>query len=181
MRYPPVMHDVLRKLQRELADGLSGLTAEQTQARRAPGGWSIQQILEHLLLSYESTSATFEARINKGTPTQSRASMQQRMVQFLVTSVGIFPQGRLAPEVVRPPEPTVRAMSAVEMNACVAEVLLPMDILLNEAEQMFGATTRSVTHSILGPMTVNQWRWFHFVHGEHHLRQILATRRAFKI
>ncbi len=181
MLYSPVMHDVLRKLQRELADGLSGLTAEQTQMRRRPEVWSIQQILEHLLLSYESTTATFEARIKKGTPTQASASMQQRVAQFVVTSVGIFPKGRLAPEIVRPPEPTLRAMPAAELNARVAEALFPMDAAMNDAERMFGAKRRSVSHAVLGPMMVSQWRWFHFVHGEHHLRQILATRRTFHV
>ena len=116
MLYPPGMHDVLRKLQRELADGLSGLTAEQTQLRLTPENWSIQQVLEHLLLTYESTSATFEARIQKGTPTQASPSLQQRLAQFVVTSVGIFPKGRLAPERVMPPEPTLRALSAVEIG-----------------------------------------------------------------
>jgi hypothetical protein len=175
------MHDVLRKLQRELADGLSGLTAEQTQLRLALEHWSIQQILEHLLLTYESTSSTFEARIKKGAPTKADPSLQQRAAQFLVTTVGIFPKGRLAPEKVMPPEPTLRALSAAELNARVAEVLFPMDAQLNEAERMFGAKRRAVTHAILGPLSVTQWRWFHFVHGEHHLRQILATRRTFHV
>jgi len=175
------MHEVLRKLQRELSDGLIGLTAEQTQMRRSPEAWSIQQIVEHLLLTHESTAATFETRVQKGTPTQASASLQQRAAQFVVTTLGIFPKGRLAPERVMPPDPTVRPLSAIELNARIAEVLFPMDAAMTQAEQLFGLKKRSVSHAILGPMSVYQWRFFHFVHGEHHLRQILATRRVFQI
>lgn len=181
MLYAPVMHKILHKLQRELADGLSGLTAEQAQMRVGPKKWSIQQIVEHLLLTYESTSNTFEARIKKGTATKASPSLKQRVMQYVVTTVGIFPKGRLAPERVRPPDPTLRGLSGVELNARVAEALFPMDASLDEAERIFGAKKRAVTHAVLGPLTVDQWRWFHFVHGEHHLRQILATRRTFHI
>jgi hypothetical protein len=175
------MHEVLQKLQRELADGLCGLTAEQTQMRRSPEGWSIQQIVEHLLLTYESTTSNFEARVQKGTPTRASASMFQRMAQFVVTTLGIFPKGRLAPEITMPPHPTIRPVSAIELNARIAEMLFPMDAAMTEAERLFGLKKRAVSHPILGPMSVFQWRFFHFVHGEHHLRQILATRRVFQI
>lgn len=172
------MHAVLLKLQRELAEGLSGLSAEQTQARRTPESWTIQQIIEHLLLTHESTTAAFDGRLKKGTPTLAKPALRQRLARFLITTAGIFPQGRLAPEPVRPPHPTLRAMSAVELNARIAELLIHMDASFNEAERLFGSKTTAVSHGMLGPMTVQQWRWFHFVHGEHHLRQILATRRA---
>jgi hypothetical protein len=31
-------------------------------------------------------------------------------------------------------------------------------------------------HPILGPLTVDQWRKFHVVHTEHHVRQISQRR-----
>jgi hypothetical protein len=175
------MHEVLRKLQRELADGLSDLTTEQTQVRRSPTAWSIQQIVEHLLLTFESTASIFEARLLKGTPTKATVSLRQSFAQFVVTGLRIFPRGHLSPEPMMPPHPTLRPMSVVELNARIAETMFPMDAAITEAERLFGPKKRAVSHGILGPMSVTQWRFFHFVHGEHHLRQILATRRAFHI
>jgi hypothetical protein len=171
------MHPVLGKLQRELSDGLSGLSAEQTQVRRAAGKWSIQQIVEHLVLTYGSTSRILEGRVAKGTPTLARPTLAQRVMQFTVLTVGYFPTGRHSPETEAPPEVTERKLSAKELNEGLAEVLFPMSAWLNEAERLFGAKTRCLSHGTLGPMSVEQWRRFHFVHGEHHLRQILALRK----
>ncbi|RXH55791.1 hypothetical protein GRAN_2648 [Granulicella sibirica] len=170
------MHPVLQKLQRELHDGLAGLSAEQTQTRRGPDKWNIQQIVEHLLLTYESTRLLVEGRIAKGTPTKAMPTVQQRLGQFVIVTMGRFPGGRISPVMVSPPEGTVRMMSAKELDARVAEELYPMDALFAEAERMWGPSRRCMTHGALGSMTAQQWRRFHFVHGEHHLRQILATR-----
>ena len=175
------MHSVLLKLQRELHGGLAGLSAEQTQMRRGPEKWTIQQIVEHLLLSYESTRAVVEGRIAKGTPTKARPTVPQWVGQLVVVKMGMFPHGRQAPAVVTPPEATLRMMSAKELDARVADELLPLDALFTEAERMWGPSKRCMTHGALGAMTVQQWRRFHFVHGEHHLRQILATRAVMGI
>ncbi len=34
------------------------------------------------------------------------------------------------------------------------------------------------TTHVLGPLNIDQWRKFHLVHGEHHLKQIAAIRKA---
>ena len=149
--------------------------------RRGPEKWTIQQIVEHLLLSYESTCSVVEGRIGKGTPTKSRPTVPQRVGQLVVVKVGRFPHGRVAPAVVTPAEPTARMMSARELDGRVAEELFPMDALFAEAERMWGASQRCVTHGALGAMSIDQWRRFHLVHGEHHLRQILATRAVMGI
>jgi hypothetical protein len=33
---------------------------------------------------------------------------------------------------------------------------------------------------VLGPLSVDQWRRFQLIHGEHHLRQIISIRKAYK-
>ncbi len=175
------MHEILEKLRRELADGVSGLSAEQTQMRRAPGCWTIQQIFEHLLMTYESTAGVVEARLVKGTPTKGTPTLQQRVGQVWVTSLGLLPKGRQAPASVAPAEECGRKMSGAELAGRADEVLFPMDAALASAERMFGAGTASISHGVLGPLSVRRWRKFHLVHGEHHLRQILETRRVARI
>jgi len=49
-----------------------------------------------------------------------------------------------------------------------------MDASLADAERRFGHRTRVLFHPILGPLTAQQWRRFHLVHGRHHLKQIEA-------
>ena len=38
--------------------------------------------------------------------------------------------------------------------------------------QHFGSDVKLVNHPFLGPLTSDEWRRFHCVHGRHHLRQI---------
>jgi hypothetical protein len=172
------MHEILRKLHRELANGVSGLTAEQTQMRRAPGSWTIQQIFEHLLLTYESTTGVVESRVAKGRPTKGSPTLTQRGGQVLVTTLGVLPKGRKAPAGVCPAAVCTKPMSGMELTERAAEALFPLDAALRHAEVLFGGAKASISHQVLGPLSVVRWRKFHLVHGEHHLRQILETRRV---
>jgi hypothetical protein len=54
------------------------------------------------------------------------------------------------------------------------DALVAMDATLADAEKRFGAKARLLRHPVLGPLTAQQWRRFHEVHGRHHLKQIVA-------
>jgi hypothetical protein len=171
------MQETLEKLQRELSQSLVGLSAKETQTMRAPGKWTIQQIAEHLVLSYAATCTVVAARVAKGTPTKASPSLPQRIGQFTITTCGIFPQGHSAPSAVTPRDTPLLELTGNELTAAISSSLLGMDAALTVAEGLFGATRRAISHIRLGPMSVRQWRRFHLAHGEHHLKQILATRR----
>jgi hypothetical protein len=47
-----------------------------------------------------------------------------------------------------------------------------METGFNDCECRFGSATKILDHPILGPLTAEQWRKFHWVHGRHHARQI---------
>jgi hypothetical protein len=47
-----------------------------------------------------------------------------------------------------------------------------MDVALDEAELRFGPSVPLMDHPVLGPLTIDQWRTFHWVHTRHHARQI---------
>jgi Protein of unknown function (DUF1569) len=172
------MNSTLLQLQGEIASSLRGLDATQTQLHpRSPDKWSIQQIIEHLLLTYSSTETVINTRLEKRTPTRAKPTLTHRVFCHAVTRWGYFPTGRAAPPLVSP-QPTTHPLSGVDLTHAAAEHLAHLDQLLAEAETLFGPNSRCATHAVIGPLTTNQWRRFHLVHGEHHLKQIAAIRKT---
>jgi hypothetical protein len=176
------MNPILQALQREIAASLRGLDPSQTQLSPSspPGKWSIQQIIEHLLLTYSSTETVINARLVKRTPTRAQATVPQRIFQYAVTRCGYFPTGREAPSIVTP-QPTTHPLSGELLTHATAERLANLDMLLAEAEILFGPKIQFASHTVLGPLHINQWRTFHLVHGRHHLKQVAAIRKAHNI
>lgn len=172
------MNSILQTLEQQLGHSLTGLTATQTQLRPIdhPEKWSIQQITEHLLLTYAATATALQARLDKGTPTQARPTLQDRIRQFAVTTLGYFPQGRQAPLPVTP-APQSAPLAGPDLLALATQSLSNLDQLLDRIESLFGQK-RAVNHMILGPLNPHQWRTFQLRHGVHHIQQILAIRKS---
>jgi len=171
------MNHTLHQLQHEIASALDGLDATQTQLRpAAPNKWTIQQIIEHLLLTYSGAEMALNARLAKGRPTIARPTAFQRIQQIAVCDFGYFPHGRTAPPMVTP-EPTAHPLSGDELTAATEDHLDRLDVLCNETERLF-ADHRFASHNVLGPLSVQQWRRFQLIHGRHHLKQIAAIRKA---
>jgi DinB superfamily len=179
---PTPMNSTLHQLQREIAASLHSLDATKTQFRppSSPRKWSIQQIIEHLLLTYSSTETAINARLSKRTPTRARPTLTQRVFQIAVTRCGYFPTGRDAPEIVTP-QPTTHPLSGEDLAHATAEHLARLDLLFTEAETLFGPASQCATHAVLGPLNIDQWRKFQLIHGEHHLKQIAAIRKAHRV
>jgi hypothetical protein len=173
------MNAILHQLQREIASTLHGLDATQTQLRPPshPDKWSIQQIVEHLLLTYSSTEIGINARLAKRTPTRATPSIRQHVFQYAVTRCGYFPTGLGAPPPVMP-QSTTHPITGPDLVEATAEHLTHLEQLLAEAETLFGSSTQCASHLVLGPLNVNQWRMFQLVHGRHHLKQIAAIRKS---
>lgn len=171
------MHEDLERLDGGIAAALAGLSAEQMRASPTdrPGKWSIQQIVEHLQQTYRTSVRVIETRLEKGTPTRAVPTLQQGLGQFFVIRLGRFPSGREAPAAVLPFVPSV-PISGAELGGRVHTELEQLDGVAAEGERVFGKG-RSVSHIILGPLSMGQWRRFHLIHGRHHLRQILKIRR----
>lgn len=174
------MNPTIQQLHRKLSAALQDLDAAQTQLHPVanPEKWSVQQIADHLLLTYASTATLFEKRIAKGIPTQSRPTPSQRVKSFVVLQLGHMPNGRTAPEAVSPTHTT--PLTGEELIRLATEKLLRLDANLDQAESVFGSTS-AITHAILGPMCARDWRRFHCVHGAHHIQQILAIRNEHRI
>ena len=65
-----------------------------------------------------------------------------------------------------------RGMSPEEAQQAIAPELQKMGLGLDDCERRFGVRTKILDHPILGPLTAEQWRKFHWIHGRHHARQI---------
>ena len=173
------MNATFYQLQREIASTLNGLDLTQTQLcpTSVSGKWSIQQIIEHLLLTYSGTETAINTRLAKRTPTRAQSTLQQRIFQYAVTRCGYFPTGRQAPLMVTP-QLTTHPLSGNDLVQATAEHLFLLDQLITQAEAIFGRSSQFASHAVLGPLNIDQWRMFQLVHGRHHLKQIAAIRKA---
>ena len=160
------MNSYLERLRQELEDAIGG--ASSGALSQAPAGkWSAAQILEHLFLTYKNTNRGMAKCLEQGAPLATRATLMHRVATTLVVNLGYLPSGRKAPE-----RATPRGMSPEEVQRTILPELEKMSLGLDDCERKFGPRTKILDHPFLGPLTADQWRKFHCVHGRHHLRQM---------
>lgn len=149
-------------------------TAEDWAASR-PGKWSAGEIFEHLILSFSGTTKGLLRAMELAEPVCREVTVRDRVAQFYVVQLGIFPGGRKSPNSAQP--------TGVPLHDPLRrfnDALVAMNATLFDAERRFGNKTRLLEHPALGPLTAEQWRRFHRVHAFHHLAQIAALRGTAK-
>jgi len=166
------MDAYLQRLQEAIASVTHGMSAEDL-GRHPEGKWSAAEVLEHLYLTYTGTVKGFERVLHEGKPLARTPMLKDRMRTFVVTGLGHLPEGRKAPERTQP-----RGMLADEVRREIGPRISAMDEVIAQCEARFGKRTRVLDHPILGPLTARQWRKFHWVHGQHHVKQIRKLRGA---
>lgn len=164
------MHPHLRQAQALLRHTAGTLTTAEL-ARHPDGKWSAGDILEHLGLAFSRTADGMQRVLEKGTPAVLRPDPAQRLRTFIVVQCGYFPTGRPSPKEVAP----VGCDPAAVMAFTLAN-LARMDGALDAAAASVGDRVRILKHPVLGPLSVAQWRKFHWIHTRHHAGQI--TERA---
>ncbi len=173
------MHPVLKQTHTALSEELKGLSLPATQTH--PGGdteaWNVQQVIQHLLATYGTCTASLEGRLAKGRPLESPLSFKARVWQWVLIDAGYFPPGRKAPEPVLPSVVSLAPLDGAGLERTVGETLSKLDDVLNRVEAVYPSQT-VVTHIRLGPLTVRQWRKFHRVHARHHAKQIARVKAA---
>jgi hypothetical protein len=161
----------LARLQREIASATTGLLPQELIAH-APGKWCSAEILEHLFLTYTGTTRGFGRVVNSGTPLATVSTWKQRGQAWVVVGLGYMPTGREAPSVARP-----RGAPSEEVLTTIGAQIAAMDDIMSTCEAKFGSRIKVLDHPILGPLSIDQWRRFHLVHGLHHVKQIRRLRR----
>ena len=156
----------LRRLQDAITSATQDLSAEEL-ARHPEGKWCTAEILEHLYLTYTGTTKGFERCVQCGTPMARSPELMDHLRKFVVIGLKHLPEGRKAPKNTVP-----RGMPAERVRSQIASAIANMDAMIAEAEKKYGAETRLLDHPIIGPLRGKEWREFHWVHGQHHLKQI---------
>ena len=137
-------------------------------AEHADGQWSIAETIEHLARTFSGTSKGFERVIAAGAPAATRASLRSRAARLLVIECGYLPRGRKSPALALP-----RGLEPAAALPLALENLRLMDDVLARAANVFGTRIHVLDHPVLGPLSVRQWRKFHWVHTRHHTRRIV--------
>ena len=104
-------------------------------------------------------------------PLARTPSWKDRARTFYVVGLGKLPEGRKAPTGATP-----KGMAPEQVLGDIAAKILEMDAAIARAEEKFGRNTRLLDHPVLGPLTGPQWRKFHLVHGQLHIRQLQRLR-----
>ena len=167
------VHPALEEIRERLSRELAGCSAGQLLRHPADDAarWNAWQVMEHLSISWQLTIRGLEDRLQKGRPLQTRPSLRQRGLQFVICGLGYFPPGRKAPAATLPSAEMPVPVSGDEMVTRMRSALNAMDRALSAMEPMAGDAP-VLTHMVLGPMNVGQWRRFHRVHAGHHARQL---------
>ena len=173
------MHPILQQTHAALSKELRGLDISATQAH--PHGdadaWSVQQVIEHLLATYSTCTGALEARLAKGRPLESAKSLKALIQQCAIVDLWYFPPGRKAPEPVRPGVVTVPPLDGAGLDEAVGIALAKLDETLYRVSAVYPSQT-VVTHLVLGPLSVRQWRKFHRTHARHHAKQLARVKSS---
>jgi hypothetical protein len=138
------------------------------------GKWSPAQVLEHLAKAFGGSAKAFELQLEGELQPLRACTMKERVGIFLICTLGYFPEGRKAPEKTLPSENP-------EGFATLRRTLENLDRAgraLDALEKKWGTGVKVFTHPVLGPLTVPQWRKFHFVHTRHHMKQVVERAAA---
>jgi len=165
------MHPILQRVENQFHSVLGPLDIDETQVHPSdnPLRWNTQQVVEHLILTYQLTSKVLEKRLEKRRPTAAKCTPLEWWLQMIVLSRGNMPKGAAAPPETVPSN--LIPMSGHELAWRLSSEAEKMDELLSLCRTQFGLQ-RVASHMILGPLRVDQWRRFHVIHGTHHLAQI---------
>ena len=143
----------------------------EARVRRDPAKWCVAEIVEHLTRAYSGTAKGLERCLEKGAPLANDTTFKQRVSQFVLINLGLFPEGRQAPKHILP---------GGELDLTALLQAVPRDLQrLDDAAMRVKATLGSgkmLDHPILGALTVDQWLRFHEVHTQHHAKQIRSRR-----
>jgi hypothetical protein len=160
----------LQQLQEVIASATHGMTTEDL-TRHPEGKWSTAEVLEHLYLTYSGTMKGFERCLQAGRPLASSPTLPQCLRTAVVVGAGYFPRGREAPDRSKP-----RGTPVEKVLAEIGPQIATMDEVIAKCEARYGKRVRLLDHPVLGPLTAQQWRKFHWVHGRHHVKQIVRLR-----
>lgn len=176
------MHPVFQSAFREVAAELERFdtTSASVHPCGRPHCWSVHQIVEHLVLSMDTTRKVLDERVVKGRPGRNlQRSRTEWLLQLMILSAGHMPKGVGAPRETTPK--TNMPMKGVrELTQQLEDAIEALDGTLDQARHRFGME-RVGRHFLLGPLRIDQWRRYHVLHLRHHLKQMSEVRKTLSV
>jgi hypothetical protein len=176
------MHHYLESALQLMNEATAGFEEGDLVHRPAEGKWAPAEHVEHLSLTFSGTARMFRKLIASGSSSQQtqerrlpepltvrKPTPKEWLSVLMVVEFGHMPRGRKSPEFAVP-----KGLFGGAAMAAFHEHIQSMDEAFRDAERLFGTSGPVATHIVLGPLTINQWRRFHFVHTRHHMRQVKA-------
>jgi hypothetical protein len=170
------MHPVLKSALEPIAIQIADLTLEEAQIAPLPGHgrWCAQQVVEHLILTYQLTRDSLEQQLKSGRVPKNRRNLLEFTLRLQTIGFGYLPKGVPAIGVFRPTDFTPEA--GPEIARRFLEAAEVMDALLVAARKKFGIEVCG-RHPFFGVLRVDEWRRYHAVHARHHMAQLRETIR----
>jgi hypothetical protein len=170
------MHPVLKSALEPLAEEIRPLSLDEAQVPPTPGQgrWCAQQVMEHLILTYQLTSDSVSRQLKNGRVPKNRRNLLEFLLRVQTIGLGYMPDGVPAMRAVRPTKFTPQDGPAIAERFLGA--VEAMDLLLVEARKKFGIQACG-EHPFFGVMRVDEWRRYHAIHAEHHAAQLRSAIR----
>lgn len=168
------MHPMLQQTADAIERAINGLSEAQME-QHPEGKWSVGNILEHLSLTFTSTTRVMSKCLAEGRPLTTKGNFRNLVARLLVIRFSFIPNGRNAPKVVVP-----KGIPASQARAVILQNLGEMDEILAKCEDRFGSSAKVADHAILGPIPIWEWRKFHLEHTLHHMKQVAILAAAYQ-
>jgi hypothetical protein len=162
----------LLQLREQLANAIQGMSPEDL-ARHPQGIWSSAEILDHLNLTYRGTIKNCERCLAAGKSGASVDRNTKRWQRRIVIGLGYLPSGGKSPQHALP-----RGTPISQLTTEIFDNITRMENVISACDAQFGRGKSIAEHPIFGPLTAREWRKFHWVHGRHHVRQIIRLKNA---
>lgn len=165
------MHPVLAVQAEKIAVQLASISQVEAQASPDPKiqAWSAQQIVEHLILTFEHSARLLEESLRKRRPSPNSHSIAQWLLKAQICWFGSMPRGISALRALRPGAVVPQDGKALAARFLAAAEKL--DATLVACRKSFGLLP-CAAHPIYGSLRVEEWRQYHAVHCRHHLPQL---------
>ncbi|WP_263354305.1 DUF1569 domain-containing protein [Acidicapsa acidisoli] len=165
------MHPVLKSALEPLAEQVMTISLQEAQVPPVPGQgrWCAQQIMEHLILTYQLTSSSVSRQLKSGHVPKNRRNLLEFLLRVQTIGLGYMPEGIPAIRAFRPTQFTPEDGPAIA--ARFLEAAEEMDTLLVAARRKFGIQACG-EHPFFGVMRVDEWRRYHAIHAGHHAVQL---------
>ncbi len=165
------MHPVLSHALNPLAKQISTLNQSEAQIAPLPGQerWCAQQVIEHLILSFDQTSEILSRQLKSGRVPKNRRNVLKFFLRVQTIGLGCMPSGVPAMRATRPVACTPQTGEAIAQRFLAAAEA--MDELLSVSRKKFGIQACG-EHPFYGVMRVDEWRRYHAIHAKHHLSQL---------